>query len=312
MSSPAVPPRVAGRDPEVRSGHGPDPEVSVLIPLYGDHPGASTLPATARAWLAQSLACEVVVALGGAARARLPDDPRIRVVRATGSAPGPLRNAAARAARGAWLYLSDADVAPIGRDFLARLDALRRQAAALVVNQPWMYRLVDRVGARVPLAAPDGSPPFCLATLDGDRLTPAGSEQLVYDGDDLMVIPPASCCGDGPELRWRPVFHWGGTLLARETFDAAGGYCCDYRGWGCEDDDLVIKLDRLGRRACAWRVDPTIACLHFEHPRPYATPAFARNEALLRKRSALGAAAMIDADTRAAEAPGVGWARRRT
>ena len=80
-----------------------------------------------------------------------------------------------------------------------------------------------------------------------------------------------------------------------------GGYCPHYAGWGCEDDDLLAKVALMTPVTVAWRADPALRCLHFEHHRPYATPAFAANQAILALRLATGPAAMIAADLQAQE-----------
>jgi hypothetical protein len=275
------------------------PAVSVVVPLFGDHAGRSLLPLTAHSWLAQSVACELVLAITGAPPDRLPESDRVRVVTAQDTTPGRLRNAAARVARAELLYLCDADVTPLDRDFLARLVELRRGSAAATVCQPWMYRLVEEHPPldRVPLPPIDGGPEWCLATVADGRLRAAGGERLLLDGTDLMVVPEGADHRPG-SLRWRPAFHWGGALVRRRDYARVGGYCETYDGWGCEDDDLLLKLGHIGMVVRAWRTDPAISCLHFEHPRPYDTPGFARNMALLRERKAAGADAMIRADMR--------------
>jgi N-terminal domain of galactosyltransferase len=280
------------------------PEVSVVIPLFGTHRGWETISAVCSSWLAQEVSCEVIVAVAGERRPELPADRSVRVVRADQAvvSPGVLRNVAALHAKGAWLYLSDADVRPVGADFLARACELA-DGSALV--QPWMYRLVDsadpgdgpwlrglstqRSCFLGPGAAPDDEPVVCA------------DERFMWDGDDLMVVPPDDLLDDGgpAELRWRSPFHWGGALVKRALFEAVGGYCADYVGWGCEDDDLVAKLASAAKASVAWRVDPTLRCLHYEHRRPYGTPGFTANQMTLTKRLANGGASMIEADVRA-------------
>ena len=98
-------------------------ELSVVLPLFGNHAAVQTLPAVCRAWLAQDVPCEVVV--GVAAGTTLPpladDRIQVRVADRAWTAPGPLRNIAAAEARAPVLYLSDGDVAPIGRDFAGQV-----------------------------------------------------------------------------------------------------------------------------------------------------------------------------------------------
>lgn len=101
-------------------------DVSVLIPLYGDHEGRHTLAEASRAWLRQSIPCEVVVAISGNPDVTVAEDVdtdrAVRLVPADPAdrPPGLLRNTAAAHARAPVLYLTDADVLPLGRDFPAR------------------------------------------------------------------------------------------------------------------------------------------------------------------------------------------------
>src|SRR5580692_6881277 len=107
-----------------------EPLVSVILPLFGDHRAVGALPAISRAWLRQEVPCEVVVAV--AEGTQLPDlgdatrTGRVRIVPAErGSvSPGPLRNLAVAHSSAPVLYLGDADIAPLGSDFLDQALAL--------------------------------------------------------------------------------------------------------------------------------------------------------------------------------------------
>src|ERR1700730_4373924 len=124
------------------------------------------------------------------------------------------------------LYLSDADVLPLGRNFLTRAIDVSRGAA---LSQPWMYRLVDEPGPNpVDLHAPE--PPRCcyVTATEDDRLLPQGGEQLVpellaiggVDVDAPTVLPPRAVLDQFPTNKsdWRVPFHWGGLLLERRLF----------------------------------------------------------------------------------------------
>lgn len=278
----------------------PVPLVSVVLPLFGDHRAAVTLPAVSRAWLRQEVPCEVVVAV--AEGTRVPDvADAVRIVPAERGAtsPGLLRNLAAAESRAPVLYLGDADIAPLGRDFLGRALALADDRAVI---QPWMYRLVNASDA---LAAPPFDPPagdracHVIAGPDG-VLTPVGGERFTRIDADLMVVDST----DGDTWRtpdgepWRPVpFHWGGALVRRENFDAVGRYSTRYLGWGGEDDDLIAKLDGRYGVVRAWRRGTRPACLHFEHPRTHTVAGNVEdNRAILARRLAAGVDAMIKED----------------
>jgi len=279
------------------------PEISVLIPLFGAHSGWGALSAVCAGWLAQDVPCEVIVAVASERPPVVPVNDRIRLIRCDPAlaSPGPLRNLAACEAAGDLLYLSDADVRPVGTDFLARAVVL---AGESVLAQPWQYRLAGPAGPAHgqhwrELASQRCC--FICGTADG-LVTTCPGERYSWDGDNLLVAPPNDLIegADPAELHWRSPFHWGGALVSQALFTAVGGYCTNYVGWGCEDDDLLVKLAQLTQVTIAWRADPALRCLHFEHQRPYGTTAFAANQATLAVRMAVGAAAMIENDLLAA------------
>lgn len=281
--------------------HPTTPQVSVVLPLFGGHRAAQTLGTVVRAWLAQDVPCEVVVAAAGDVPVRLPPETgqRARVLRvdAAVASPGPLRNVAAADARAPVLYLGDADIVPMGTGFLGQ--ALRLRGADVVV-QPWMYRLVNAAElTEVAAWQPPGRGRVCFVTGDRTgRLVPVPGEQFRWELSELMVDPPPDLVDgdDSAELVRRSTFHWGGVLVERRLFELVGGYCPSYTGWGCEDDDLRVKLAGRATLIPAWRAARTLTCLHFEHPRPYAGPALAANRRLLAQRVAAGAEAMISDD----------------
>jgi hypothetical protein len=282
-------------------------EMSVILPLFGDHRAGRSLPAVCRAWLQQEVPCEVVVAVAaGTAVPPLGDDvdpDRVRIVPAGSApvAPGPLRNLAAAASRASLLYLGDADIVPLGRDYVERAMAFRGQ----VLIQPWMYRLVnpDDLGDG-PAPQPPGRGQVCHVAVDRDGcLAPVGRERFTWLNPEIMVVEPPAGFGwrneDGTPWRAFP-FHWGGILVDRATFDAVGGYCTRYVGWGCEDDDLIAKLEGRASVVRAWRVARRLTCLHFEHPRTHTAASIRTNQTMLAQRLASGVDAMVEEDRRIA------------
>ncbi|MFH8786746.1 galactosyltransferase-related protein [Streptomyces roseoverticillatus] len=292
-------------------------EVSVIIPLYGHHAGRASVAAVAAAWLSQDVPCEVILATAG--DMHLGDTGGARLLCAPPGlrAPGLLRNAGAAVARGRMLYLSDSDVAPLGRDYLSRaLAAARDHGGAWA--QPWMYRLDGpaRRAAVVDLRPGPGTGgrPYCMVTADsGGTLHPCPGEVISRQRMEhcgavtelpVMYPPPGTDRHPGDLREWRAPFHWGAMLLGRRLFEEVGGYCRGYYGWGCEDDDLFVKVASRAPVAMGW-ADPGsgIGCLHFEHPYPYSgTPEREANSTLYARRVAEGAAAMIEEDLTGARA----------
>ena len=287
------------------------PEVSVVIPLYGEHHGRVTVGTVATAWLAQDVPCEVILATAG--DIVLEDTGGARVLRADLSlrAPGLLRNVGAEAARSRMLYLSDADVAPLGRDYMSRALATADGGG---LAQPWMHRLAGAAPGPVVDLKPMPMPAhYCFATVDDVFLRPYPDEVITwkrtqYCGGivaDVPIVtdipttdPPVGLVSEPTDKRvWCAPFHWGGMLLERRLFEEVGGYCRRYLGWGCEDDDMYVKVASRAPVVRSWEVDISLSCLHFEHPYPYTgTPEHEANNALYIQRLAVGPARMIEQD----------------
>src|SRR6266545_3233171 len=66
------------------------PAVTVVLPVFGNHRAAQTLPAVCAAWLAQDVPCEVVVAAAGGVT--VPDGVRTVDCDPDACSPGPLRH----------------------------------------------------------------------------------------------------------------------------------------------------------------------------------------------------------------------------
>ncbi|KIZ15314.1 hypothetical protein SNA_27465 [Streptomyces natalensis ATCC 27448] len=296
------------------------PDVSVVIPLYGEHRARESLLTVTTAWLAQDMPCEVVVATAGdiplSVAEDLDADRRVRVVRAPDEAraPGLLRNAGAAQARSPLLYLTDADVTPLGRDYLGRALTL---AAGRALAQPWMHRIPSGAAGPAAERAVDcttaGRGLYCFVTASPDgALHACEGEELIWKRpsrgavryETPRVLPPASERDPyAPRsLQWRAPYHWGGLLLQQRTFTEVGGYCPRYAGWGSEDDDLLVKVAARTSVIRGWQADRSWRCLHFEHPVPATvTPDRRSNEALYTERLAAGPDAMIVQDRAGAD-----------
>ncbi len=283
-------------------------EVSVVISLFGAHRGREILSAVVDAWLGQDIRCEVVIgtdadgSLGSVITNSGPD--RISVVTAAvaPAAKARLSNIAADHARGDWLYLTDADVVPLGRDYLRR--ALTSAGSARrFLTQPRMLRLTgpSPSGSPSQWEPPAGQDAMCFVRrgADGALVRHPGESVFVWTDLDgqLWVDPPPDLVTSRPdEFLRRPALHWGSVLVARKTFEGVGGYSEQYSGWGCEDEDLLDKLRVRAAMLKAWQEFPELLCVHFEHPWAGDTPEYAANRLILKQRRRAGAEAMIEED----------------
>ena len=69
-------------------------------------------------------------------------------------------------------------------------------------------------------------------------------------------------------LIWHQIVHIGGILLSRKQFDAVGGYCEEYTGWGNEDIDIQWKLSALDQIEYV-KNESDFEVLHIDHDKPY-------------------------------------------
>lgn len=293
------------------------PEVSVVIPVFGKRGRAAPLSPVITAWLAQDVASEVIIAHTGTPPP-VARTPCVTTIEAKIAEPGPglLRNHGVRVARGRTLYLSDADVAPIGTDFLRRALRIAGDGA---LAQPWMYRLLTGTlpGSTAAVRPPVPAGQHCFVTATGQgqlnpsQLNPVAGDSVAWrtrpgTGGPPRRIPyaavptgvPQGCSGRRP---LRAALHWGGLLIAPSVFHSVGGYCPLYRGWGCEDDDLLVKVAAVGGLAYAADTVRSLVCLHVEHDYQHTgTPEHHANRRLLHDRRNRGPHAMITVDRNAA------------
>ncbi len=289
-------------------------EVSVMMTLFGEGRDGDTMRAVVDSWLDQDISCEVVIATDGNTRLDAEfagrDDDRVRVVASPTGTPsrGLLGNVAAEAAQGDWLYISDMDVVPLSRTYLRDAKAAA-EAAGGFLTQPRMLRLVGMPPAGPPWrwALPESSDTVCFVRRgELDELVHLPGETVFvwsdFDGQ-LWVDPPAHLAASrAGEFSRRPALHWGAVLVDRQRFASVGGYCEQYVGWGCEDEDLLHKLTSTAPEVKAWARHGELLCLHFEHGPARDTPEYEANRVRLEERRNSGAEAMIADDLRRLDA----------
>jgi glycosyltransferase involved in cell wall biosynthesis len=281
-------------------------QVSVIIPFYGNHRGREVIDQVISAWLDQDAPCEVIVVTSGdvGLAEKLPRDAdgRVRLMIASDDlrAPGLLRNVGAFSSVGEWLYLTDSDIAPMGRDYLRKALAMASTDAGIAFAKPKMLRLIGPMptGVASRWRVPDGSAGCCFVRQGQDGILATYQDESVFvlDEGHLWVDPPGDLVTAPGEERRRAALHWGGMLVRRADFSAVGGYCGQYKGWGSEDVDLLVKLGSRNRVIMAWKESPSLMCIHFEHPRPYDATPSSPNRSLFTRRKEKGPSAMIEED----------------
>lgn len=105
----------------------------------------------------------------------------------------------------------------------------------------------------------DGEPFFCHARARnlgaqaavGDWLAFVDADTRLHADYSRQVIP---LLRDGHYFRPAPMDldAWGNVICRKSDFGAIAGYDEVIRGWGCEDDDLYMRLGLLGRQAASF------------------------------------------------------------
>lgn len=127
--------------------------------------------------------------------------------------------------------------------------------------------------------------PGRAVTTDCVRLDPETtrrfSESAVSTGEFVQWVPHS----ERRRLRWAHykavLYHWlrhptkprvlsGNLAVWRADFERINGFDENYRGWGCEDDDLGLRLHRSGVRVISLR--HRTWTFHLWHPRVPSAP----------------------------------------
>lgn len=291
--------------------------VSVIVSIYDRYDREAVTARVLSSWRSQTVRPELILAeqsysaprwvdlaaqLGASHVLSHPDStaqgPRYDI--------GRVRNAGIHHASSTYLYLTDADVLPFREDYLESLIAEVHEQPDLVLFRPFMMRLMqDDVGTFLEFLASGGRPRVscregCLSRFENGRLEPVEEVRQCYGGWEYVCTPDdwARLSAEGfdgsqePVLIMKPVVHWGGTFLTRQTAISVGGFAEGYHGWGYEDEDFHAKL----AGCCAMVQIRERAMLHFEHPRRYNNAILRTNQLRFEERLRVGAKAMISAD----------------
>lgn len=300
--------------------------VSVIIPLYGSFDIRRVLAATESLKIQKGVDLEVIIAeqnmFPTLNERRLPKGVKYVFKKINQFnqnhffAPGAVRNAAAREARGEFLYNSDGDIIFLCDRYMKYLLSMMTTSGKRAFYRPPMRRLpiegfetfirkVNAKGLREALSSLDCSHPFVAGIGGPSTLIKAFKKKesrrkkifLYTEADHATYLSDPAFRGEEPRFSTLAL-HAGGTFMRRKDFDIVGGYCEKFVGWGCHDADIQWKLAQF----CDLIQVPTeqrFEVLHMDHPRDtFSREKWLQNRALQVSRRKRGVADCCMEDTR--------------
>jgi len=294
------------------------PELSVIVPIYGEFDLARALISVRSILFQKDLDYEVIVSEQGESR-KFPEISGVRYIfkyhkprpDLSNFNPGNVRNEAVALAKGKFVYTNDADVVFLESNYLAKSVEAIRGNLNRVLYRPFMRRLpldefieferlVYDSGIDKAIASLDLSQRY-IATLNGkSRKVRVFEKERVYpktftafEEDFQVYVSDNKNKGNEP-IFWNENRHCGGNLSRRRQFRDVGGYSEEFINWGCEDSDLQWKF----REAYDLQFFPKdLEVMHLDHTKKYFSPKmWARNEEISARRIKEGLAKAIETD----------------
>ena len=227
--------------------------------------------------------------------------------------PGKVRNYAAKMATGEFLYNNDGDILFFKENYLKKLVEILKNNQNLCLYQPQMRRLPIENFEEFEKRYQGGGLQFAISTLDISQ--PYGAtysnhpirirhfKKILNEKEEISVATETdhrkylSAQNKGKEPFFYTLeIHAGGILMRRHQFDFVGGYCEDYAGWGCHDEDIQWKL-RSSFNLQQVPKSADLEVLHLDHPRQYFSETrWNKNREIQRIRKDLSIAVAIDSD----------------
>lgn len=219
--------------------------------------------------------------------------------------PGRVRNTAGKIARGEFIYNNDGDILFFNEGYLKQLIALLTDSPNLCLYQPPMRRLpienfeefkrrFNSGGIKLAISTLDLSQPHG-ATYTNQPIRIRHFKKMVGGKEEISVATETDHRKylSGQNKGKEPFFytleiHAGGILMKNSQFDRIGGYCEDYAGWGCHDEDIQWKLRTLfDLQKIPNKKD--LEVLHLDHPRPYFSEVrWTKNREIQKNRKNFG------------------------
>jgi predicted glycosyltransferase involved in capsule biosynthesis len=187
------------------------------------------------------------------------------------------RNLGAKAASCNRLYFSDADILFFEKDYFKKNVVLSSEE---VLRRPIMRRMckfdvdifldrLDKMPFSKVLMSIDLSKPY-LAALSNRAEVKVFSKPN-NDGEATIFLSAIDDFNEfirlgkpkGTEpIYWTMNRHYSGGCISKSLFEFVGGFCTDYVGWGCEDDDFNFKIQHFSKSS-----DLTGEVIHLDHLR---------------------------------------------
>jgi len=227
--------------------------------------------------------------------------------------PGRVRNLAARNSKGHFLYNNDGDIVFKDTHYLTNLIKKMEEAEDICLYHPLMRRLplenfkdfkerFDKGGIQRAVNDLDLSQPYGATYSDNFVMIRHFKKNIngeleisVATQKDHEEYHNGNNKGKEPFYYTLNV-HAGCTLMRRDQFEAVGGFCEDFAGWGGHDVDLQYKLKRLFNLKKIWQIS-NLEVLHLDHVREYfSRNQWNKNKNLLLKRQNLPLNEVVEGD----------------
>ena len=174
--------------------------------------------------------------------------------------PGRVRNQAAKISSGQFIYNNDGDILFSDQDYLIKLVEIMQESQRVCVYQPIIRRIpvenferfrrrFKEAGINLAISELDFSQPYGATYSDDPIRIRHFKKSLAYGQEEISVATETDHRRylSGQNKGKEPFFytlqvHAGGTLMRSDQFFFVGGYCEDYAGWGCHDEDIQWKL----------------------------------------------------------------------
>jgi len=228
--------------------------------------------------------------------------------------PGKVRNLGAKLAKGQFIYTNDADIIFKNQNYLSSLIKRLESNPDMAFHRPKMRRMplecfdeflrrINEVGIRKTIDSLNYQQDF-LATTD-EIVRKLKVVKRIRNGEEKIVttslenfqryISDSSLKGQEPTI-WSHDVHCGGTFMRKSQFETVGGYCEEFRTWGCEDSDLQWKLAQCFDLQFI-PGEPQFEVLHMDHPKKYfSSDMLKSNNSIQENRRILGISEIIKRD----------------